>query len=58
MFQTMAIDVCLLFNVAVAFPLTHFRFLYVKPSLSAIGMKIGAAHRNVGLLLFVLPANR
>jgi len=26
----MAIDVCLIFNVAVVFSLTYFRFLFVK----------------------------
>jgi hypothetical protein len=31
-FRTMAIDVCLLFNVAVVFSSTYFRFLFVKHS--------------------------
>jgi hypothetical protein len=32
-FQTVAIDVCLSFNVAVVFSLKYFRFLFVKLSL-------------------------
>ncbi len=43
----MAIDVCLIFNVAVVFSLKYFRFLFVKLSLYAIGLKIGEAHRTV-----------
>ncbi len=31
-FQTMAIDVCLLFNVVVVFSSMYFRFVFVKPS--------------------------
>jgi hypothetical protein len=32
-FGTVAIDVCLIFNVAVVFSSTYFRFLFVKLSL-------------------------
>ncbi len=32
-FRTVAIDVCLIFNVAVVFSLKYFRFLFVKLSL-------------------------
>jgi hypothetical protein len=31
-FWTVAIDVCLLFNVAVVFSSKYFHFLFVKPS--------------------------
>jgi hypothetical protein len=31
-YRTVAIDVCLLFNVVVVFALTYFRFLFVKPN--------------------------
>jgi hypothetical protein len=31
-YRTVAIDVCLLFNVVVVFSLTYFRFLFVKLS--------------------------
>jgi hypothetical protein len=31
-YQTLAINVCLLFNVVVVFSLAYFRFLFVKPS--------------------------
>jgi hypothetical protein len=36
-----------LFNVAIVFFSTYFRFLFVKPSKQAIEMKIGKAHRNI-----------
>ena len=52
LFRTVAIAVCLLFNVAVIFSSKYFRFLFVQLSLLAIGMKIGEAHRTV--LNFVL----
>ena len=32
LFRTVAIAVCLLFNVAVIFSSKYFRFLFVKPS--------------------------
>jgi len=38
-YRTVAINVCLLFNVAVVFSSKYFRFLF--------GIKIGEAHRNV-----------
>jgi hypothetical protein len=31
-YRTVAIDVCLLFNVVVVFSYTYFHFLFVKPS--------------------------
>jgi hypothetical protein len=31
-YRTVAIDVCLFFNVVVVFSLTYFLFLFVKPS--------------------------
>ncbi len=42
----MAIDVCLIFNVAIVCSLKYFRFLFVKLSLLAIGLKIGEAHQT------------
>jgi hypothetical protein len=46
-FRTVAIDVCLFFNVAVVCSSKYFRFLFVKLGLLAIGLKIGEAHQNV-----------
>jgi hypothetical protein len=45
-FQTVAIDVHLLLNSVVVFSSTYFLFCFEKPSLNAIGMKIGKAHRT------------
>jgi hypothetical protein len=52
-FQTVAINVCLIFNVAVVFSSKYFRFLFVQLSLWAIALKIGEAHRTV-LIFFVI----
>jgi hypothetical protein len=46
-FRTVAIDVCLIFNVAVVSSSKYFRFLFVQLSLLAIGLKIGEAHRGL-----------
>ncbi len=40
------INVCLIFNVAIICSSKYFRFLFVKLSLKAIGLKIGEAHRT------------
>jgi hypothetical protein len=31
-YRTVAVDVCLLFNLILVFSLKYFRFLFVKPS--------------------------
>jgi hypothetical protein len=45
-FRTVAIDICLVFNVPVVFSSTYFRFLLVKLSSQVIGLKIGEAHQT------------
>jgi hypothetical protein len=52
-FRTVAIDVCLIFNVAVVFSSTSFRFLFVKLSLGDwLENRRGAPNYLVRLLFF------
>ncbi len=61
-FQTMEIDVCLLFNVAIVFSSMYFRFLLVKPVNRRLVWKQALRTEMFGPLLFlncfVLPTNR
>jgi hypothetical protein len=50
-----AIDVCLIFYVAVIFSSKFFRFLFVKLSLLGIGLKIGFKFFLLNKLVFGVP---
>ncbi len=56
-FRTVAIDVCLIFNVVVVFSSKYFRFMFVKLSLSATGLQIGEAHRMIPPILPIQNSN-